>query len=864
MSGFPFAFLNPWILTSLAALPVLWFILRFMPPLPKKTFLPTARFLIGLSNNQTTPDTAPWWLILLRLLILACLIFAFAAPVYNPQKPSDSSGPLRLVFDNGWASAQVWDKQTAKADEILQNAASANRPVQLLFTATKNDNSFIRADQALARIRSAEPQSWPGDPLSLSNKDKAETIWISSGIAENEFYKAAENFAKNGLTVYMPEMKDRPALLRKADAPNSVISVETISGSGEKSINLQAFDAKGKLINQMRADVTGQSGGMDIIDDANLFTGKTIYQWKAPSVAGTGGVYLADISKGNASIGIDSKTTPGSPDFSDASFYLSRALENVAKIENGSIDDLIKKNVPVILLPDISSFSPQTLTALEKWIEAGGILLRFGGNNMSEADNALVPVPLRTGLRSLSGDMTWTKALKLSEFTKSSPFAGMALPDVTVEKQLLAEPSADLDKHVWAKLSDGTPFITAKPQGSGMIVLVHSTATPDWSDFVLSGFYVTFLKEILELSSLPDKSITSSASLQPSSVFDGWGRLIRPSGDIRSMTRNELTTLLPSEKNPPGIYTDGVRKFAFNLGDRLPPLDAIGALPANATSESLTVITQEKQLSSHLFLLAIILFLLDWLILFLSTRSRSFKLAAVILLLFVPLPVQAQNNVNRAESVHLACVKTSNDEACLKALQKLSAQIKMRTSIEMGDPVIADLDKDDLSFYPFLYWPIDPQSPNSPAMKENLKNYLNMGGMVLIDTRDGAYDTSQIIASPAVTRLRELLQGVDIPPLKPATKDHVLFKSFYLLNLYPEYDLTGKIWIEDASLPPEEKLSSVLITGEDWLSHWAYSSDMTDEEMSYRFGINLVMYSLTGNYKSDQVHMKAILERMGQ
>ncbi|PZP54148.1 MAG: hypothetical protein DI586_10260 [Micavibrio aeruginosavorus] len=347
-------------------------------------------------------------------------------------------------------------------------------------------------------------------------------------------------------------------------------------------------------------------------------------------------------------------------------------------------------------------------------------------------------------------------------------------------------------------------------------------------------------------------------------MFDGWGRLVEPPGDISSMSKSDLENLLPSAKNPPGIYTDGVRKFAFNLGDHLPPLDAIGALPANARSESLTVATQEKKLSSHFFLLAVLLFLIDWLILLLSARNRNLKYAALALIFFLPLPAAAQDNVNRAQSVHLACVKTSNDEACLRALQNLSVTIKMRTSIEMGDPVIVDLDKDELSFYPLLYWPVDPQGSTTPAIKNNLRNYLSKGGMVLFDTRDGAYDSSQIIASPAVKNLRDTLQGIDIPPLKPATKDHVLFKSFYLLNLYPEYDLAGKIWIEDISLPPEEKLSSVLITGEDCISHWGYPSTMTDGEMSYRFGINLVMYSLTGNYKSDQVHMKAILQRMGR
>ena len=35
-------------------------------------------------------------------------------------------------------------------------------------------------------------------------------------------------------------------------------------------------------------------------------------------------------------------------------------------------------------------------------------------------------------------------------------------------------------------------------------------------------------------------------------------------------------------------------------------------------------------------------------------------------------------------------------------------------------------------------------------------------------------------------------------------------------------------------------------------------------EMAYRFGVNVVMYALIGNYKSDQVHLRFILERLGQ
>lgn len=866
MTGFPLIFLNPFVLFGLISLPVLWFILRFLPPTPKKIFLPTARFLLGLNANQTTPDTAPWWLILLRLSILASLILAFAGPIYNPQKPMAGSGPLRLVFDNGWASAQTWKLQTDKAEEVLQNAITSNRPVQLQLTASKPDTNLVRADQALERIRSLEPQSWPGNPANLKFDDKLETIWISSGLAETGFQKAAETFAENGLTVFLPDMKDRPGLLRGAspEISNSLVRIETVSGGGERSVAVQGFDARHQLVNQIKTTISGQSGGEDLIDEGGLFTNKSVQQWKVPNFAGAGGIYLSDTGHGSGLIGIVTQTKQTEPsDFSDAFFYISRAAEPFAKIESGPVEDLIKKNCTVIVLPDIASFTPTTMATLEKWMKSGGVVLRFGGKSMSEADNVLIPVPLKTGLRSLSGDLTWEQPLKLTQFTKTSPFADMAIPDVSVERQLLAEPSADLENHVWAKLSDGTPFVTAKGEGRGLLILVHTTATPDWSDFVLSGFYVTFLKEIVELSSLPDKSAAPSSQLQPLLVFNGWGQLVKPDADVKSLSRTELETLDPSADHPPGFYGDSIRKLPFNLGDHIANLDPIGALPSGAKSESLNSPAKEQKLATLFFALAALLFLIDWLILVISARITGFRTAALILLCFIPSTAKA-NDIDRAASIHLACIKTSDDKLCLNALDKLSFALKTRTSVELGDPVIVDLEKDDLSFYPLLYWPVDTQQTLSPKAREAFSNYIGKGGMVLIDTRDGAYETSQVLPSPAVRHLREMLQGIQIPPLKPAPKNHVLFKSFYLLNLYPEHNLVGKIWVEEDSLPPEEELSSILITGEDWIQHWGYPQGPLDEEMSNRFGINLAIYALTGNYKSDQVHMKSILERMGQ
>ena len=123
-----------------------------------------------------------------------------------------------------------------------------------------------------------------------------------------------------------------------------------------------------------------------------------------------------------------------------------------------------------------------------------------------------------------------------------------------------------------------------------------------------------------------------------------------------------------------------------------------------------------------------------------------------------------------------------------------------------------------------------------------------------------------------------------MPPLEPVPLDHVLTKAFYILRDFPGRWTGGKVWVE--ALPPEKPgseaparggdgVTPVIIGSNDWAAAWAVDSSgrfvnevvpggETQREMAFRFGINLVMYALTGNYKTDQVHAPALLERMGR
>ena len=157
-----------------------------------------------------------------------------------------------------------------------------------------------------------------------------------------------------------------------------------------------------------------------------------------------------------------------------------------------------------------------------------------------------------------------------------------------------------------------------------------------------------------------------------------------------------------------------------------------------------------------------------------------------------------------------------------------------------------DLGRDNLAAYPFLYWAA-PSSPQrlSDAALANLDHYLAIGGLLLVDTRD-AGRTANAGARPA----QLMLAGVDVPPLALVNSDHVVARAFYLMRSFPGRYASPRLWAETASAA----------------SAWAGEGGIDDRqrEMSLRFGVNMVMVALTGNYKSDQVHVQTLLERLGE
>ena len=201
------------------------------------------------------------------------------------------------------------------------------------------------------------------------------------------------------------------------------------------------------------------------------------------------------------------------------------------------------------------------------------------------------------------------------------------------------------------------------------------------------------------------------------------------------------------------------------------------------------------------------------------------------------------------------------------ALKKLGWEIEKRTSIDVElDPAVVTPTSDTLHETPFLYLTGDKAIDlPSTAGIEALRRFLTFGGFLLVDSAegstDGAYDGS----------VRKLIEAIFPPPAKgleviPA--DHVVYKSFYLLD-----KPVGRLALAPAieAVERDGRLVCAYIPNDlggawarDDFGNYDFPCEPGGEkqrELAFRLGVNLVMYALCLDYKSDQVHVPFIMKR---
>jgi uncharacterized protein DUF4159 len=400
-------------------------------------------------------------------------------------------------------------------------------------------------------------------------------------------------------------------------------------------------------------------------------------------------------------------------------------------------------------------------------------------------------------------------------------------------------------------------------------------------------------------------------------VLDGFGLLKNPLPTTQAIAAAKIQDTKPSAENPPGYYSPAGAPRALNLMTPKSLLQPLPSLPLG-TERRVYEGSAAQPIKPQLLGLALALLFADIVaVLLLQTggillgrhlgRAGAASLAALIIAaatLIVPDPAAAQTSTGPATRARTGDVRAiqatgrvtfayvlsgdaATDEASRQGLAGLGKFLIARTAVEPGEPFAVNVLTDEIAFYPLLYWPVLANArPLPEAALTKIDAYMKQGGMIIFDTKDygQGVPTGFSVRGEGGPPLQRLLGNLDIPRLEPVPEHHVLTKSFYLLRSFPGRWDGGQLWVEAEAPRDSEQgrqarrvdgVSSILVTSNDFAAAWALDDRSQplypvvpggerQREMAFRTGVNIVMYALTGNYKADQVHVPALLERLGQ
>jgi hypothetical protein len=913
----PIAFATPWLLLGLLILPILWLLLRAVPPAPIRRRFPGVALLLGLTDDTSQTDRTPWWLLLLRLIAVAATITAFAGPVLNPEEDTPGTGPLLIVVDSTWADARDWPRRVDRIDAALTEAARDGRTAALvaLTDLPPEPPVFQDAQAVRQRIPALQPHPYAPDSDALTHwadslTGQFDTFWMSDGLARNSRAALLAALESHGTVTAFES--PRPVLgLRAAQFEDDNVTVTALRATSgvevETTITAIGLDPAGverrlsSAIATFEATATQATATFDLPPELR----NRVTRFEIQGMRSAGAVTLTDDALKRREVALLAGASDREAlDLLSPLHYLEQALIPTADLIDGTLQDVLLANPDAIILADVGTLTAIEADTMLDWVESGGLLVRFAGPRLAASDisrideDPLMPVRLRIGGRSIGGAMSWGEPKVLAPFPASSPFFGLTIPDdVAVTAQVVAQPDPTLAQRVIAQLADGTPLVTRKSAGSGSIVLFHVTANAEWSTLPLSGLFVQMLERLAVSTrpSAPTAEDLIGTTWMAEDVLDAFGDLTR-ADTLPGVDGEALATATPSAMMPPGLYAGEDRRIAVNVIGRDDTLIAT-TWPARIAVEGLDVV-RETLLKGWLLAAALVLLTIDIIAsLALSGRLRGPRAAAVatvLIALMIAPQARAQDDsfaIAATADVVLAYVVTGDtrvDEMSDAGLYGLSNTLFQRTSIEPSFPVGIDLETDELAFFPFIYWPItaDQQLPTREAYAK-LNRYLRSGGMILFDTRDA--DLARFgSSSPQGRKLQAIARGLDIPALEPIPQDHVLTRTFYLLQDFPGRHPSRDVWVEAAPAGAEisdgmpfrdlnDGVTPVVVGGNDWAAAWATDRQgnplvpigrgMAGErqrEIALRFGVNLIMHVLTGNYKSDQVHVPALLDRLGQ
>jgi hypothetical protein len=630
----PLNFTEPWMLLGMGALPLVWWLLKSVPPKPLSAIFPPISLLFNLKSDDQSPARMPLWQRLLGVSIPFFLTLGLAQPHVNPDKALEGKGPIVAVVDNGWASGRNWPERVDALNHIIDRAEREKRPVLLLPTAPPADGNPVRLEEPVnavdARhiVQDMKPEPWPTDReaalkgiKSLHFKEPASVVWLSDGEDGPGALALAQQLKTIGrLTVLEDSPLSESHLLVPPDlgADTLTVSVRRPDAAKDDAVVLSASDETGKVLDQIQVPF---KAGQNEVKATFKLPAEVQNQLTRIAISGentAGATVLLDERWRRRPVGlVNAQADNAATSLLSESTYIDKALGNYVDLRHGDVDDLLKRQLAVMILTDDVGITDATHKKIDDWVEAGGTVLRFAGPNLAataKPDDDLLPVQLRPGEHALTGQMSGNGPGQLAKFDQNSPFAAIKAPspDVTVSREVLAQAGPDLDEKTWARLKDGTPLVTAAQHGKGWVVLVHTTANTDWSNLALSDTFIDMLRAIVSHSQgVTGNPDGATAKLPPLRTLDGRGQLVNPPPTVQPLTAEVIESGKVSPQNPPGFYGNESVRQAHNLSGGVPTLAPLPKMPEGVAQGLYDARKGENDLTGPMLAGALSLLLID-------------------------------------------------------------------------------------------------------------------------------------------------------------------------------------------------------------------------------------------------------------
>ncbi|MEO1722429.1 MAG: BatA domain-containing protein [Pseudomonadota bacterium] len=601
-------FLAPAVLAGLIALPILWWLLRAIPPAPRTALFPGVRLLLGLEDPEREAERTPWWLLALRIAAVAAVILGFAQPILNPSErlSAGGDGPVLLLMDAGWASGPDWADRLTAAGAAIDEAAADGRSVILWRAAERRvaPPPQMPAVAARAALDGSEPLPLRPDRLSVltllddpAAVQPGETVWLHDGLGHDA--EATEALAERlldfgPLHVVGPAGSARAVLPPRLEEGKLISSALRAGGPGDAGPASETLVA----IATVTADDGAAAGERRIaVAEAAFEPGETATEavFDLPSeLIGSiaritladdptpGGTSLADGAVRRVRVAVVDPASEGEViRLTSAQHYLTKALVPHAEVHAVTLAEAVDLAPAAIFLADQGEMGEEVEEALAAWVDDGGLLVRFAGPRLAGAVAAaamapgaaaapgaglgdLLPVRLRRGGRTLGGALAWGDPRSLGPFAAEGPFRRLERPDeVEVRTQVLAQPTPDLAGRVWASLDDGTPLVTAADRGDGRVVLFHVSADAEWSSLPLSGLFVDMLRELIALApgsggNPPTEEELSGTLWRLDQTLARDGTLLPVPANRDPVAGERLAATLAGEDGPAGDLMPGI------------------------------------------------------------------------------------------------------------------------------------------------------------------------------------------------------------------------------------------------------------------------------------------------------------------